>query len=175
VVVANYLQGDSILAIEELNYQVYNCRKCRLWQGAKHGVPGEGPVNAKIMVVGQNPGMEEDETGRPFVGKAGKYLTKALSEKGLKREEIYITNIVKHISPKNRAPYADEITECLPYLIEQIDIVKPKKILLLGTTARQTPRIEGIEYFEVIHPSAALRFPKLRKKFEEQLHKAIDS
>ena len=163
------------MALEELNYQVYNCKKCRLWQGAKHGVPGEGPVNAKIMVVGQNPGMEEDETGRPFVGKSGKYLTKALSEQGLKREEIYITNIVKHVSPKNRAPYTDEIAECLPYLIEQIEIIKPKKILLLGIAARQTPRIEGVEYFEVIHPSAALRFPKSGKKFEEQLRKAIGS
>jgi len=163
------------LALEELNNQVYACRKCRLWQGAKHGVPGEGPINAKIMVVGQNPGMEEDETGRPFVGKAGKFLIKTLSDQGLKREEIYITNIVKHISPKNRAPYNDEITECLPYLIDQIEIVKPKKILLLGIAARQTPRIEGIKYFELIHPSAALRFPKLGKKFEEQLRKAIDS
>jgi uracil-DNA glycosylase family 4 len=161
------------LAIEELNYQVYNCRKCRLWQCAKHGVPGEGPLNAKIMVVGQNPGMEEDETGKPFVGKAGKYLTKALSEQGLRREDIFITNIVKHISPKNRAPYSDEIKECLPYLIEQIEIVKPKKILLLGAAARQTPRLKSIEYFEIIHPSAALRFPILGKKFEEQLRKAI--
>ena len=138
-------------------------------------MPGEGPINAKIMVVGQNPGMEEDETGRPFVGKAGKFLIKTLSDQGLKREEIYVTNIVKHISPKNRAPYNDEITECLPYLIDQIEIVKPKKILLLGIAARQTPRIEGIKYFELIHPSAALRFPKLGKKFEEQLRKAIDS
>jgi uracil-DNA glycosylase len=163
------------LAIEELNYQVYNCRKCRLWEGAKHGVPGEGPVNAKIIVVGQNPGMEEDETGGPFVGKAGKYLTKALSEQGLKREDIFITNIVKHISPKNRAPYSDEITECLPYLIEQIEIVKPKKILLLGTAAHQTPRLKSIAYFELVHPSAALRFPKLGKKFEEQLSRALCS
>ena len=161
------------MALEELNNQVYVCRKCRLWQGAKHGVPGEGPINAKIMVVGQNPGAEEDETGNPFVGRAGKYLTKVLRENGSKREDLYITNIVKHVSPKNRAPYSDEITECLPYLIEQIDIIRPKKILLLGTAARQTPRIEGVEYFEIIHPSAALRFPKLGKKFEEQLRKAI--
>jgi uracil-DNA glycosylase len=115
------------LALEELNNQVYNCRKCRLWQGTKHGVPGEGPLDAKIMVVGQNPGVEEDETGRPFVGIAGKYLTKALAEKGLRREDIFITNIVKHTSPKNRAPYTDEIAECLPYLIEQIEIVNLRR------------------------------------------------
>ena len=175
MIVDNQQISDFILALEELNYQVYNCRRCRLWEGAKHGVPGEGPVNAKIMVVGQNPGMEEDETGRPFVGKAGKYLTKTLSEQGVRREDIFITNIVKHISPKNRAPYPDEITECLHYLIKQIEIVKPKKILLLGTTARQTPKLKSIEYFELVHPSGALRFPKLRKKFEEQLRKALGS
>jgi uracil-DNA glycosylase len=163
------------LALEELNKQVYACRKCRLWQGAKHGVPGEGPINAKIMVVGQNPGAEEDETGSPFVGRAGKYLTKVLSENGLKRDNLYITNIVKHVSPKNRAPYSDEITECLPYLIEQIEIIKPKKILILGVIARQTPRLKNIEYFELIHPSAALRFPKLGIKFEEQVRKAVGS
>jgi uracil-DNA glycosylase family 4 len=119
--------------------------------------------------------MEEDETGRPFVGKAGKYLTKALSEQGLRREDIFITNIVKHISPKNKAPYLDEIAECLPYLIEQIEIVRPKKILLLGTGARQTPWLKSIEYFELVHSSAPLRFPKLGKKFEEQLRKALGS
>lgn len=161
------------MALEELNYQVYACRKCRLWQGAKHGVPGEGPVNAKIMIVGQNPGAEEDETGRPFVGNAGKYLTKALSENGLKREDIYITNIVKHITPKNRRPYADEIAACLPYLVAQIETIKPQKILLLGTVAFRTPRIEGIEYYELVHPQAASRFPKFGKKFKEQCQEAL--
>ena len=102
--------------MEELNYQVYECKKCRLWQGAKHGVPGEGPLNAKVMVIGQNPGADEDETGRPFVGRAGKYLTKMLAENGIKREDVFITNIVKHISPKNRKPYPDEVAACLPYL-----------------------------------------------------------
>jgi uracil-DNA glycosylase len=161
------------LALKEVNNQVYTCRKCRLWQGAKQGVPGEGPINAKIMVVGQNPGADEDETGRPFVGKAGKYLTKALSENGLKREDIYITNIVKHITPKNRQPYVDEIAACLPYLVAQIKTIKPKKILLLGKVAFRTPRIEGIEYYELIHPQAASRFPKASKKFKEQFREAM--
>ena len=95
------------MALEDLNLQIYGCRKCRLWQGAKHGVPGEGPLNSKVMMVGQNPGEIEDETGKPFVGRAGKFLTKVLAENGIKREELFITNIVKHISPQNRKPFAD--------------------------------------------------------------------
>lgn len=155
--------------MEEINSQIYNCKKCRLWQGAKHGVPGEGPLNAKIMLVGQNPGAEEDESGRPFVGRAGKYLTKVLAENGITREDLFITNIVKHITPKNRSPLDDEIEVCLPYLMAQISIVKPQKIVLLGKAACKTPRVEGIEYFEMVHPQAASRFPKMGKKLQEQL------
>jgi uracil-DNA glycosylase len=157
------------MAMEEINLQVYECRKCRLWETAKHGVPGEGPLNAKVMLVGQNPGADEDESGRPFVGRAGKYLTKTLAEYGIKREDIYITNIVKHTSPKNRVPYPDEVEACLPYLMTQIVIIKPQIIVLLGASAKGTPRVAGIEYVEVIHPSAAMRFTKMREKFRSQI------
>jgi uracil-DNA glycosylase family 4 len=155
--------------MEELNLEIYGCKKCRLWQDAKHGVPGEGPLNAKVMFVGQNPGADEDELGRPFVGRAGKYLTKTLVEFGIKREEVFITNIVKHVSPKNRKPYDDEVRACLAYLITQIRIIKPKIIVLLGASAKETPRINGIEYIQVIHPSAAMRFTKMREKFRHQI------
>jgi uracil-DNA glycosylase len=157
------------MSMEELNVQIYSCKKCRLWQGAKHGVPGEGPVNAKVMFVGQNPGADEDELGRPFIGRAGKYLTKTLLEYGIKREDIFITNIVKHVSPQNRKPFDDEVRTCLPYLVAQIKFVKPKIIVLLGASAKETPRIEGIEYIQVIHPSAAMRFTKMREKFRQQI------
>jgi DNA polymerase len=157
------------LALEKLNEQIKTCRKCRLWQGAKNGVPGEGPLHAKVMLVGQNPGAEEDEIGRPFVGRAGKFLTKTLAEFGIKREELFITNIVKHTSPENRKPFADEIAACVPYLITQIAVIKPKIIVLLGATAKETPRIEGIEYMEVTHPSAAMRFKNMRDKFRQQI------
>lgn len=157
------------MSMEEINLQVYACRKCRLWQDAKHGVPGEGPLNATVMFVGQNPGADEDEQGRPFVGRAGKYLTKTLAEFGIKREDVYITNIVKHTSPQNRKPYPDEVEACLPYLSEQIGIIKPKIIVLLGASAKDTPRVEGIQYFEVIHPSAAMRFTKMRQRFRDQI------
>lgn len=157
------------MALEDLNWQIYGCKKCRLWQEAKHGVPGEGPLNAKVMLVGQNPGADEDETGRPFVGRAGKFLTKALAENGIKREDVFITNIVKHISPQNRKPFADEVAACLPYLNMQISVIKPKIIVLLGASAKDTPRLEGIEYLQVIHPSAAMRFNKMGIKFREQI------
>jgi DNA polymerase len=157
------------LAFEDLNFQVYNCKKCKLWQGAKHGVPGEGPLNAKVMLIGQNPGADEDETGRPFVGRAGKYLTKTLAEYGIKREDVFITNIVKHVSPENRKPYPDEVAGCLPYLNVQISLIKPKIIVLLGASAKETPRLEGIKYIQIIHPSAAMRFTKMREKFREQI------
>ena len=157
------------MLMDELNMQIYGCKKCRLWQGAKHGVPGEGPLNAKVMLIGQNPGADEDELGRPFVGRAGKFLTKTLAEYGIKREEVFITNIVKHVSPENRKPYSDEVAACLPYLITQISFIKPKIIVLLGASAKETPRIDGIEYIQVIHPSAAMRFTKMREKFRKQI------
>jgi uracil-DNA glycosylase len=155
--------------MEELNMQIYGCKKCRLWQGAKHAVPGEGPLDAKVMLVGQNPGADEDELGRPFVGRAGKFLTKILAEYGVKREDVFITNIVKHVSPKNRKPLPDEVASCLPYLTIQINTIKPRIIVLLGASAKETPRLEGIEYIQVIHPSAAMRFTKMRLKFRQQI------
>jgi uracil-DNA glycosylase len=157
------------MALEELNYQIYGCRKCRLWQGAKHAVPGEGPITAKVMIVGQNPGTDEDELGRPFVGRAGKFLNKVLVENGIKREELFVTNIVKHMTPQNRKPFDDEVAACVPYLTTQISMIKPKIIVLLGKSACGTPRVEGIEYIEVIHPSAAMRFNKMGQKFREQI------
>jgi uracil-DNA glycosylase family 4 len=155
------------LKIEQLNEQIRNCRKCRLWQSAKNAVPGEGPLNAKVMLVGQNPGSEEDKTGRPFVGRAGKFLNKVLAENGFNRDGMFVTNIVKHTSPRNRKPLLDEIAACAPYLLAQVKTIKPKLVVLMGTVAWQAPRGEGVEYVETYHPSAAMRFTKMRKRFEE--------
>ncbi|MEM2081233.1 MAG: uracil-DNA glycosylase [Candidatus Bathyarchaeia archaeon] len=157
------------MSLEQINVQIRNCRRCPLWQGATQAVPGEGPPNAKVMLVGQNPGAEEDKAGKPFVGRAGKFLTKTLAENGINREELFITNIVKHVTLGNRRPSSDEIAACLPHLLAQIAIIKPKIIVLLGATAKETPRIEGIEYVEIIHPSAAMRFKNMREKFERQI------
>jgi uracil-DNA glycosylase family 4 len=154
------------LNIEQLNEQIRNCRKCRLWQGAKKAVLGEGSLDAKVMLVGQNPGAEEDKTGRPFVGRAGKFLNKVLAENGFNRDELFITNLVKHTSPQNRKPLPDEVAACAPYLLAQVKTIKPKLVVLMGTVAWQAPRVEGVEYVETYHPSAAMRFTKMRKRFE---------
>ena len=155
------------MTLEELNEAIITCRKCRLWQGAKHAVPGEGPLYAKLMLVGQNPGTEEDKIGKPFVGRAGKFLNKVLAKNGLNREELFVTNIVKHVTPKNRKPFPDEVEACVPYLNRQVELVKPKIIVLMGTVAWQTPRTKGVLYVETYHPSAAMRFMKMRNRFLE--------
>jgi uracil-DNA glycosylase family 4 len=157
------------MSMAELNEQIRNCRKCRLWQGAKNAVPGEGPLNAKIMLVGQNPGTEEDRTGKPFVGRAGKFLNAVLNKICVEREELFVTNIVKHVTPKNRKPLPDEIATCVPYLVAQVSEIKPRTVVLMGAIAWQAPRSETIAYVETYHPSAAMRFPKIRKKFKEDL------
>ena len=155
------------MSLENLNQQIRSCQKCRLYLGACHAVPGEGPTDAKIMLVGQNPGREEDKVGKPFVGRAGKFLNKVLAENGFKCEEIFITNIVKHVTPYNRVPCTDEVEACAPYLAVQIQEIKPKIVVLMGTVAWQAPRVKGAEYFLTYHPSAAMRFSKMRQKFEE--------
>jgi uracil-DNA glycosylase family 4 len=158
------------MTLEDVNKRINNCRKCRLWQDANHAVPGEGPANAKLVLVGQNPGAEEDKTGKPFVGRAGKFLNKVLAEYGIRREEVFITNTVKHISPNNRKPLPDEIEACVPYLEEQIKTIKPKIVVLMGKVAWQAPRVKGITYVETYHPSAAMRFTKMRKRFLEDFN-----
>ena len=155
------------MTLKELNEEIHNCHKCRLWKGAKHTVPGEGPQNAKLMLVGQNPGIEEDKTGRPFVGRAGKFLNKVLAENGINREEVFITNIVKHVTPQNRKPFPDEMEACAPYLTEHINLIKPRIVVLMGAVAWQAPKVKGIKYIVTVHPSAAMRFTKMRKRFLE--------
>ncbi len=159
----------SVLELDQLNKQIWACKKCPLWQDAKHAVPGEGPPNAKVMLVGQNPGAEEDESGRPFVGRAGKFLNKTLSEYGIDRADLFVTNIVKHVTPKNRKPSEAEVEACVPYLVTQMSLIKPKLVVLVGASARGAPRLEGIEYVEIVHPSAAMRFTKMRLKFRAQI------
>jgi uracil-DNA glycosylase len=155
-----------IVHLEELHSQIRNCKRCRLWENSRNAVAGEGNPHAKTMLVGQNPGKKEDETGRPFVGRSGIYLNKVLQKNHLERENFFITSIVKHASPGNRIPKTDEINACLPYLEEQIKLIKPKIIVLMGKVAWKLSRQPDIEYIETYHPAAAMRFSQLRKKFE---------
>lgn len=129
-------------------------------------VAGEGPQSAEIMLIGQNPGREEAEQGRPFVGRSGKYLDTVLSKNNLDRHKLYITSVVKETTPRNRKPTAAEIESWMPYLLQEIGQVKPKIVVLMGAVAWKTPRLPGIEYIETYHPAAAMRFPRARERFE---------
>lgn len=121
---------------------------------------GEGPRDADVMLVGQNPGREEVKQGRPFVGRSGQYLDRILQQNGLDRSKPYITGVVKEPTPHNRKPKADEIKYWMPTLVAEIKEVKPKIVVLMGRVAWQVPRFEGIDYIQTYHPSAAMRFPR---------------
>ena len=160
---------DSLKIIAQ---EVTDCTKCRLYKHAQHGVPGEGPANAKVFFVGQAPGAFEDKTGHPFVGRAGQYLTKMIEEIGLHRDEVFITSTVKHFPPGNRAPKPDEVSACRPYLLRQLAIVKPKIVVLLGKTAETIKNeIKGPKIITTVHPSAAMRFPKMAVQMKKDFQR----
>ncbi len=137
-------------------------------------VIGEGPLDAGVMLIGQNPGAEEEKLGRPFVGRSGRYLNTVLSKNNIEREKLYITSVVKYRTPGNRKPTREEVAECLPMLRKQIEQIKPEIIVLMGEVAKQAPRYEGIRYLETYHPAAAMRFPKIRQKFEQDFRKLAE-
>ena len=136
---------------------------------SKEVVLGEGPPDARIMLIGQNPGREEAKQRRPFVGRAGRYLNSVLVKNHIDRKRLYITSVVKQTTPKNRKPTQNEINYWMPYLVEEIERIKPKVIFLMGEVAWKTPRFQGIRYIETYHPAAAMRFPKARKRFESDM------
>jgi DNA polymerase len=162
--------------------EVRSCTKCRLHQGTRNGVPGEGNPNAEILFVGEGPGFHEDAQGKPFVGPAGKLLSEMLERAGLKREDVFITNIVKHRPPGNRDPMPDEIEACWEYLERQIAEIKPVLIVTLGrhsmmqffgpdariTRVHATTRPwRDIMAYACFHPAAALHQPKYREMLEQ--------
>jgi len=134
-------------------------------------VPPDGPLDASVMLVGQNPGREEIKTGRPFVGRSGKYLDAVLAKNGIDRKSLFITSVVKTGTPRNRKPTDEEIRQWMPRLVGEIKLVRPRTIVLMGTIAWKTPRFDGIRYIETYHPAAAMRFPEIRKKFEKDFGK----
>ncbi len=155
------------MAFPTLEERIVKCRRCRLWIGAMNAVPGEGSPEAKVMLIGLNPGKEEDKTGRSFMGVSGRFLNTILEKNGIKRDSIFITNIVKHRTPGNRLPFKDEISACRVYILEELRLLKPNIVVLMGLLARkEAPLMENIEYVRTFHPAAAMRFPKVREKFE---------
>lgn len=172
--------------LQELNAEVRACPACRLSETRKSAVPGEGSERAEIMFVGEAPGYWENEQGRPFVGPAGQMLNELLAMVGLRREDVYITNIVKCRPPGNRDPLPDEIAACGGYLDRQIELIKPRVIVTLGrfSMAKFFPpgkgmrdlhgRVlwrDGIACVAMYHPAAALRQPSLKAILEEDFRK----
>jgi len=185
------------MRLEEIEKEILSCRRCELWKFKKNYVPGEGNSKAKIVFVGEAPGREEDIQGRPFVGKAGKYLTDVLKKLGVERSDVYITNVLKCRPPNNRDPNPEEIMACKPYLLKQLDIIKPDVIVCLGRFSSSTIlRDFGLEFrgisrdrgrvFEVkkwgkivriiptYHPAAVLRNKSFSDSFERDLRTALN-
>jgi uracil-DNA glycosylase family 4 len=166
--------------IDKIAAKIRKCALCRLSKGRKHAVPGEGPCPAKIMLIGQAPGRNEDASGRPFVGMAGRFLDKLLKRSGIERKKAFVTSTVKCFPPSNRVPKNDEIEACNPYLKSQIRFVKPKLVVLMGNVAigavlgkefvkgKQVKR-EGIIFLPTYHPAAAMRFLAVRRRMESEL------
>ena len=159
--------------MEIVKRRIEVCTACPLHQGRTNVVPGEGSLDSPLMMVGEGPGEEEDKTGRPFVGRAGQLLTKMMREVGLRREDVYITNVVKCRPPGNRVPTNQEMNACSHFLMAQIQIVNPKVIVALGSTAlsfflgkkvsitkmrgKEIEWIGGRIIFPTFHPSYLLR------------------
>jgi uracil-DNA glycosylase len=166
---------------------VAKCTRCPLYATALNPVPGEGNHNADFMVVGEAPGQTEDEQGKPFVGRAGQLLTQILEAIQLKREDVFICNVLKHRPPGNRNPEPDEVKACSPYLIRQIELVQPKVILALGTFSAQTlldtktpigklrgqvHEYHGVPVVVTYHPAALLRNPAWKRPTWEDVQLA---
>jgi DNA polymerase len=130
--------AEKAAELEKIAEEVRQCRKCSLGSLRTNAVPGEGNPDARIMFIGEAPGADEDAQGRPFVGRAGKLLDKIIEACGLKRNDVFIGNILKCRPPDNRDPRAEEIISCLPYLQRQIEIIKPEIIVALGAHAART-------------------------------------
>lgn len=170
--------------LEQLKYNIHNCQECSLSTTRTNFVFGVGNPNAEVMVIGEAPGADEDEQGEPFVGRAGQLLTNMLKAINLEREDVFIANILKCRPTNNRRPTSDEIAQCEPYLQKQIELIKPKIILVLGLTAvssllkldlkmgeiRGTVLdYRGTKLLITYHPEALLRNPNWKKPAWEDL------
>lgn len=170
-------KGQRIEKLKQLEKTVKNCKKCPLYKNRKQAVFADGNPHSPLMFIGEAPGEEEDNQGLPFVGRAGQLLNKIIKKMGLERNEVYITNIVKCRPENNRDPLPEEIEKCVPYLLEQIELIKPKVIVTLGRFSGGflTKMVVGIKkyrgkWFEfngipvmpTFHPSYLLRNPQDR-------------
>jgi DNA polymerase len=171
--------------LDDIADEVNACTMCELHRSATRGVPGEGNSNARIMLIGEAPGWHEDQQGRPFVGNSGKFLGELLEAAGLKREDVFITNVVKHRPPGNRDPLPDEILACSRYLERQIAILDPDVVVTLGRFSMakffpgeriskihgEAKEIGGRFVVPMYHPAAALHNGSLKGAIEEDFQK----
>ena len=171
--------------LDELEEEAMQCRKCPLYKTAQHLVFSDGDPEKGIVVIGEAPGADEDRTGRPFVGRAGQLLTRTIEKLGYKRSDVYICNILKHRPPNNRNPQPDEISACTPFLIRQLELIKPAVIVTLGNystkfildTETGITKIRGrlhtspagYKVLPTLHPAAVLRNMNRLADFESDL------
>ncbi len=172
-------------ALSELYEQIARCQKCEIAKYRTRAVPGEGPEDADIMFIGEAPGWNEDQQGRPFVGPAGKFLDELLNLIGLSRRQVYITNVIKTRPPDNRDPLPQEILNCRPWLELQMEIIRPRMVVTLGRYSmalffpkKSIGRIhgtaekrDGVIYYAMYHPAAALHQQSLRETIEADMLK----
>ena len=175
--------------LNRVKLEVNNCQKCQLCKTRNNTVFGVGSIDANIMLIGEGPGADEDAQGLPFVGKAGKLMNQALRGLGINRDDLYICNIVKCRPPQNRNPLKEEAMACIGYLEQQIKIIKPKLIVLMGNvalknilgdqytiTSSRGNFIErnGVIYLPTFHPAALLRDESKKISFWQDMKLAID-
>ncbi len=172
-------------ALTELHDEITRCQRCALSQARKRAVPGEGREDAEIVFIGEAPGFHEDQQGRPFVGAAGQFLEELLDSISLRREDVYICNVIKCRPPGNRDPLSEEIETCKPYLDRQIELIVPRMIVTLGRVSMehyfpgakishihgQPRKVGGIIYYPMYHPAAALHQPRWRQVIKEDMLK----
>ncbi len=176
-------------SLEAIREDIGDCHRCKLHEHRKTIVFGEGNPQAKLVFIGEGPGAEEDATGRPFVGRAGRLLDKIIAAIGLKREDVYIANIVKCRPPGNRTPERDEVDTCEPFLFRQLAFIKPKIIVALGSPAFQClvrtrepisrargewHDLNGVRLMPTFHPAFLLRSPDKKREVWEDMKKVRD-
>ena len=181
-------ENFSCNSLEELENFINNCDKCKLSKVRKNIVFGEGPPNARLVFVGEAPGMDEDLTGKPFVGQAGKLLNDIIKAMGLTRDEVYICNIIKCHPPHNRDPERDEIEMCLPFLEAQLSLIQPEIICAIGRISAQSliredfkitrergqwQSFRGIPLMPTYHPAYLLRYPQAKKAVWEDMQQIM--
>jgi DNA polymerase len=178
-------QLDKQAEVAALNAEIATCPLCDLQHSRIKAVPGEGPLDAEIMFIGEAPGYHENMRGRPFVGPSGQFLDELLASIGLTRQQVFIANVVKCRPPNNRDPFPQEIEACAPYLTRQIALLKPRVVVTLGrysmakffpgqsiSKIHGRPRREGnVIYFPMYHPAAALHRQDLKDTVREDMLK----